>query len=171
MTLFGFPRPPAASRRLAHGRPHHSVDVAGDLDTGPGAWSDRPVCDAAGPSSRDLHGGGSPLGIMARRAPPAGAEVLLRQWPGCTRPMFTERLLPLVALGLGGRSDLRTGWCTLPWSWRGRQGHERAVARLGRQSPPSRACCIVCPFRTVRYLRSSASTAGPCGQGRPMEPS
>ena len=26
-------------------------------------------------------------------------------------------------LGLGGRSDSRTGWCTSPWSWRARPGH------------------------------------------------
>jgi hypothetical protein len=73
--------PPPTPRRLAHGRHRHPAHGAGDLDTDPGPWSDLPVSDAAGPSPRCPQGHGAALGTMARRAAPAGAEVLLRQWP------------------------------------------------------------------------------------------
>jgi hypothetical protein len=71
----------APPRRLAHGRPHHSADVAGDVDAGPRPLSGLPVSDPAHPQSLGPQSGRAPLGTMARRAPPAGAEVLLRQWP------------------------------------------------------------------------------------------
>jgi hypothetical protein len=72
---------PVAPRYLAHGRPHHSADVAGDVDAGSRPLSDLPVSDPVCPQSLYPHGDGSPLGIMARRAAPLGAEVLLHQWP------------------------------------------------------------------------------------------
>src|SRR5262249_31561158 len=72
---------PAPPRRLAHGPHHHSADVAGDVDAGPGPLSGLPVSDAAHPQSLCPHGGRSPLGTVARRAGPAGAEILRRQWP------------------------------------------------------------------------------------------
>jgi len=72
------------------------LTLAGDVDAGPGALSGLPVSDAAGPQSLWSQAGGSALGTVARRAAPAGAEVLLCNGR-CTRRIFTERLAPLVA--------------------------------------------------------------------------
>jgi hypothetical protein len=81
------------------------------------------VSDAARPQSLRPHGGGSPLGVTARRAPSAGAEVLLREWSLHTpyfyraavtaRPPWarrTQRLayrLAHIALALGGTAGAR----------------------------------------------------------------
>src|SRR6267142_3885660 len=73
--------PPPTPRRLAHGRYCHPAHVAGDLDTGAGPLSGLPVSDAACPQPRCPQSDGAALGTLARRAAPAGAEVLLRQWP------------------------------------------------------------------------------------------
>jgi hypothetical protein len=72
---------PAALRCLADGRHCHPADDRDDVDTGPHPLSDLPVSDAARPQSLWPQGSGSPLGTMARRAAPAIAKVLLRQWP------------------------------------------------------------------------------------------
>src|SRR6266404_725096 len=71
---------PVTPRRLASGRPHHAADAEGDVDAGPGALSGLPVSDAAGPQSLWSQAGGSALGTVAPRPPPAEAEFLLCQW-------------------------------------------------------------------------------------------
>src|SRR5882724_766093 len=73
--------PPPTPRRLANGRHCLPAHGAGDLDAGAGPLSGLPVSDAAGPQPRCPHGHGAALGTMARRAAPAGTEVLLCQWP------------------------------------------------------------------------------------------
>ena len=40
--------PPVTSRYLAHGRPHHAADLAGDVDANSRPLSDLPVSDPAG---------------------------------------------------------------------------------------------------------------------------
>ena len=72
---------PAALRCLADGRHRHPADERDDVDTGPRPLPDLSVCDAARPQPLWPQGSGSPLGTMARRAAPAGAKVLLHQWP------------------------------------------------------------------------------------------
>src|SRR5882724_13077924 len=144
--------PPPTPRRLAHGRHRHPAHGAGDLDTGPGPWSDLPVSDAAGPSPRCPHGHGAALGTMARRAAPAGAEVLLRQWP--LHPSPLDRAAGPAGRPLGA-ADAAARAVAGAHRY-GASGNGRGVPEpspgLGRQSP---------------YPPAPAASSAPPGRGHP----
>ena len=137
---------PAASRLLAPRRFHPRADRASDVDAGPRPWSGLPVSDAVGPWSLCPHGGGPPLGIVACRAPPTGAEGLVRQWP--RRAPHLHRVAG-TARGAVGTAPATAGGLACPprgGSWRGRWGTAQSGAWSGHAPPhlPTMATSVAC---------------------------
>src|SRR5215510_9179227 len=143
---------PVTPRRLASGRPHHAADAAGDVDAGPGPLSGLPVSDAAGPQSLWPQAGGSSLGTVARRPPPASAEVLLCQWP--LHPPYVYR-----AAGPAGRSMGAAHAATHPVAG----AHRGGAGGNGRGTPEPWPG----PRRQSQHAPAPTPSSAPPGWGRP----
>ena len=108
---------------------------------------------------------------MARRAAPAGAEVLLRQWPLHPSHLY-RRLAPLVAPWARRMQRLVQWLVHIAVALAGTAG-----ARLSRGLGlgVSRYTLLRLrrrlPLPDVAPPRCSASTTGPCGTARPRGPS
>jgi hypothetical protein len=141
--------PPPPPRRLAIGRHCHPAHVAGDLDAGAGPLSGLPVSDAACPQPLCPQGDGAALGTRARRAAPAGAEVLLRQWPLYPSPLYRAAgpaCGPLGAVDAAARAVAGAHRCGAGGNGR---GAPESSPGPGRQSshPPAPATSSTPPGR------------------------